>query len=114
MVVSFSDDIVDVFHELAPDVEVSPGLDRLTAWFLTGEPLEDHFRIIQVPPFSQGIEVISTESTARAHDEGLIVWAWPDDASTQENEEFYRHLVDMGVDGVIVGRPAAMAAAASG
>lgn len=105
IVVSFDDDVIDVFRTLAPDVEVSPGLDRLTEWFLSGEPLEDGFRIVQVPPVSSGIEVITATTVDRAHDEGLIVWAWADDASTQENAAFYQRMLDLGVDGFITGRP---------
>lgn len=113
VVVSFDDAVVDTFHQLAPDVEVSPGLDRLTTWFLEGTPLEDHFRIIQVPPFQSGIAVINVDSVTRAHDEGLTVWGWADDASTQENEAFYREMIDLGIDGFIAGRPGAMEAARS-
>ena len=113
VVVSFSDAVVDTFHELAPDVDVSPGTDRLTAWFLQGTPLEDHFRIIQIPPFQSGIALITPDSLARARDEGLTVWGWADDATTQENEAFYRDMVELGVDGFIAGRPAEMEAARS-
>jgi glycerophosphoryl diester phosphodiesterase len=37
-----------------------------------------------------------------------VVWVWPDDASTQENAEFYSKLIADGVDGIITGRPDAM------
>jgi glycerophosphoryl diester phosphodiesterase len=47
------------------------------------------------------------------HDEGREVWVWPDDASTQENAEFYGRLIDYGVDGIITGRPAALVEALS-
>ena len=111
VVVSFDDQIVDVFHELAPDVAVSPGLGRLTEWFLDGTALAPHFEVLQLPPFQSGIEVITAEVVQRIHDEGRVVWVWPDDPSTQENEAFYRTLLADGVDGVIAGRPAEMSAA---
>ncbi len=111
VVVSFSDAIVDVFHEAAPDVAVSPGTDRLTDWFLNGTELEPYFSVVQIPPFSSGIAVATPETIARAHDEGLTVWVWPDDAGTQENTDFYLELISYGVDGVIAGRPAEMTAA---
>ena len=50
----------------------------------------------------------------RIHDEGRIVWVWPDDASTQENADFYRLMLDDGADGIIAGRPAAMTEALDG
>ena len=111
VVVSFDDAIIDVFHAAAPDVAVSPGTDRLAAWLLTKTPLEDYFRLIQIPPFAQGLEVATAENIARAHDEGLDVWVWPDDAGTQENEDFYIELLLRGADGVLAGRPLAMEAA---
>ena len=33
VVVSFDDQVLDAFHEIAPDVALSPGLTRLTEWF---------------------------------------------------------------------------------
>jgi glycerophosphoryl diester phosphodiesterase len=114
VVVSFDDALVDAFHEIAPDVAVSPGLGRLTEWFLSGAELPPHFEVLQLPPFQGDIEVINADVVRRIHDEGRVVWVWPDSASTQENEEFYRTLLDDGVDGVIAGRPAAMTAALAG
>ncbi|MDW3212483.1 MAG: glycerophosphodiester phosphodiesterase family protein [Ilumatobacteraceae bacterium] len=111
VVVSFDDQVVDAFHAIAPDVSVSPGLGRLTEWFLSAAELEPHFEVLQLPPFQGEIEVITAEVVDRIHAEGRVVWVWPDDASSQENETFYRELLADGVDGVIAGRPAAMTAA---
>jgi glycerophosphoryl diester phosphodiesterase len=113
IVVSFDDDVIDAFHEIAPDVAVSPGLSRLTAWFLNGTEIEPYFEVFQVPPFQGDIQVVDAETVQRVHDEGREVWVWPDDASTQENAEFYGRLIDYGVDGIITGRPAAMVDALS-
>ena len=114
MVVSFDDAVVDVFRELAPDVAVSPGLDRLTAWFLDTAPLEPYFEVLQLPPFQGEIQVIDDAVVERIRDEGRIVWVWPDDASTQENAAFYEVLIGYGVDGIIAGRPAEVTAALDG
>ena len=108
IVVSFDDDLIDVFHQIAPDVAVSPGLTRLTEWFLNGAEIEPYFEVFQVPPFQGDIQVVDAATVQRVHDEGREVWVWPDDASTQENAEFYGRLIDYGVDGIITGRPAAM------
>jgi glycerophosphoryl diester phosphodiesterase len=113
IVVSFDDDVIDAFHEIAPDVAVSPGLTRLTEWFLNGTEIEPYFEVFQVPPFQGDIQVVDAETVQRVHDEGREVWVWPDDASTQENAEFYGRLIDYGVDGIITGRPAAMVEALS-
>jgi len=111
VVVSFDDAVVDVFHALAPEVEVSPGLGRLTAWFIGETDLEPHFRVLQLPPFQGEIEVVTPDVVQRIHDEGRVIWVWANDAAAQENEPFYRGLVVAGVDGVIAGRPEAMTAA---
>ena len=108
VVVSFDDQLLDAFHELAPDVALSPGLTRLTDWFLNGAEIEPYFTVFQAPPFQGDIEVINADTVQRIHDEGRVVWVWPDDASTQENADFYSQLLDYGVDGIITGRPAEM------
>ena len=108
VVVSFDDQLLDAFHELAPDVALSPGLTRLTEWFLNGVEIEPYFTIFQVPPFQGDIEVVNAETVQRVHDEGRVVWVWPDDAATQENVDFYATLIAYGVDGIITGRPAEM------
>lgn len=110
IVVSFDDQLVAAFQQLAPDVAVSPGLGTLTDWFLNGTPLDPSFQILQLPIAQADIEVITAETVQRIHDEGRIVWAWADDARSQENEATYRTLLDAGVDGIITGRPAAMTA----
>ena len=111
VVVSFDDGLLDAFHELAPDVALSPGLTRLTEWFLNGAELEPRFTVLQVPPFQGDIEIVNAETVQRVHDEGRVVWVWPDDASTQENANFYAVLIGYGVDGIITGRPGEMVAA---
>jgi glycerophosphoryl diester phosphodiesterase len=113
IVVSFDDDVIDVFHEISPDVAVSPGLTRLTEWFLNDAEIEPYFEVFQVPPFQGDIQVVDAETVQRVHDEGRELWVWPDDASRQENAEFYCLLIDYGVDGIITGRPAAMVEALS-
>lgn len=113
VVVSFDDQLLDAFHAAAPEVALSPGLTRLTEWFLNGTEIEEHFTIFQVPPFQGDVEVVNTDTVQRVHDEGRAVWVWPNDASSQENSEFYRAMIDLGVDGIIAGRPEEMTAALS-
>ncbi|NNE12355.1 MAG: glycerophosphodiester phosphodiesterase [Ilumatobacter sp.] len=108
VVVSFDDQIVDAFHTRAPDVAVSPGLSRLTAWFLDGAELEPHFRVLQLPPFQGDLRIVDRALVERIHAEGRVVWVWMDAAATQENVDVYAELIGMGVDGIIAGRPAAL------
>lgn len=111
VVVSFDSSIVDHFHELAPDVATSPGVDEMTAWLLGGEPLADHHVAVQVPPNFDGVEVLTADNIAKAHADGLAVWVWMDSPADQDNEAFYRSLIDLDVDGIIAGRTATAVAA---
>jgi glycerophosphoryl diester phosphodiesterase len=111
VVAAFDSAVIQHFHALAPDVAASPGVNEMAAWLLAGGELAEHYRIIQVPPFYEEIEVLSAANLAIAEEAGVAVWVWPNDAATQENEAYYRELVAMGVHGIIAGRPAAATAA---
>jgi glycerophosphoryl diester phosphodiesterase len=106
VVVSFNDDVIAAFHEFAPAVPTSPGLDALPAWFLEGVPLLESHRVLQVPPFFEGLEVLAIPGfTEKAREEGLGIWVWPDDATAQENPDFYESLLEFDIDGLIAGHP---------
>jgi glycerophosphoryl diester phosphodiesterase len=111
VVAAFDSAVIQHFHAVAPDVAVSPGVNEMAAWLLAGGELAEHYRIIQVPPFYEEIEVLSEANLAIAEAAGVAVWVWPNDAATQENEAYYRELVAMGVHGIIAGRPGAATAA---
>jgi glycerophosphoryl diester phosphodiesterase len=106
IVVSFDAATIAAFRELAPDVATSPALDTLVAWYV-GEPVEfvPTDVVFQVPPFYEGVEVLTPDVVARARADGFDVWVWMDDTSTQETADFYRDLLARGVDGLIVSRP---------
>lgn len=106
VVASFDSTVIQYFHSLAPDVAVSPGVNEMAAWLLAGAELAPEYRIIQVPPFYDGLEVLTPENLAVAEAAGVTVWVWPNDAATQENEAFYAELIAAGIDGIIAGRPA--------
>ncbi len=118
VVVSFDSAVLAYFHEIAPTIEVSPGLDELTAWFLAGTPLAPHYRIIQIPPFFEQagtrIPVITVDLITRTGREGLTVWAWMDDPDAQDNAAYYAELLDVGVHSILAGRPADLTAALAG
>lgn len=103
VVVSFDQAVVDVFREIAPEVAVSPGIDGTTAWYL-GQQSLDGYAVLQVPPTYEGVEVVTADTVARAHAEGLDVWVWMNDAS-QETPEFYAKMFGLGVDGIIGDHP---------
>jgi glycerophosphoryl diester phosphodiesterase len=104
LVVSFDDALVSYFKSLAPNVDTSPGLGEATDWFFNRRPLPHH-KSLQVPPTFSGIEVVTPTMVADAHRFGLAVQVWLN-GNEEENEPFYEALLDMGVDGIIVGKPA--------
>lgn len=105
VVVSFDQATVDHFAEQAPDVEVSPGTDDLLAWY-TGDGDLDGYRILQLPTTYGDIEVFSPENIAlfEEADPPLSAWVFMG-GHDEENEETYRHYLDLGVDGIITARP---------
>jgi len=111
IVVSFDSATVAAFHEAAPEVATSPGLDEMAAWLLAGTPLADYHDAVQIPPEYDGVVILKPETLQLAADSGVAVWVWPNDAGTQENQVFYESLVDMGVTGILAGRPAQATAA---
>jgi hypothetical protein len=103
--VSFSDEAMAAFRTFAPGVATSPGTDTLTAWYAGAEhEFAPQDVVFQAPPFFDGLEVLTAETIDRARADGFGIWAWMDDASTQETTEFYRDLIARGIDGIIASR----------
>ena len=105
VVVSFRDEALVGFRELAPDVVTSPGQDSLPAWAFASVPLHPNDLILQVPPTFSGLDVLTPDLLGKAADEGLAVWVWPNE-DWQEDPDYYAELIDLPVQGVIAGRPA--------
>jgi glycerophosphoryl diester phosphodiesterase len=104
VVTSFDDTVVDAFHELAPDIEVTPGLNVSSAFILGGTPLPEGMRILQLPPVYSGIDVLSPEHIAASHAAGYVIWVWPNDRY-YENLQGYASLLDGGMDGLNINFP---------
>ena len=105
VVVSFRDEALVGFRELAPEVITSPGQDSLPAWAFASVPLHPNDLILQVPPTFSGLDVLTPDLLGKAADEGLAVWVWPNE-DWQEDPDYYAELIDLPVQGVIAGRPA--------
>lgn len=105
LVVSFDDEVLAYFKTLAPNVATSPGLGTMTAWFATRGPLPEH-RVLQVPPTFSGIEVVTRQFVDDAHANGLAVWVWFN-GNDDDSEAVWQHLIDIGVDALLTGKPAA-------
>lgn len=117
VVTSFDDEIVAYFHTLLPDVEVSPGLNVITAWVLSRTPLPDGMRILQLPPVYGEVTVITPELVADSTAAGYPIWVWPNDR-TLENLQSYEQFLAQGILGLNINFPAegvrALAAAGTG
>ncbi|MFT3853062.1 MAG: glycerophosphodiester phosphodiesterase family protein [Ilumatobacteraceae bacterium] len=111
VVASFDDATVTYFHSLEPTVEMSPGFGASAAFVLDGTPLPDGMRILQLPPSTSGVEVLTPETIAKAHAAGYVIWVWPNDR-TLENRAAYDQFLRDGIDGLNINFPAQGVAAA--
>jgi poly(3-hydroxybutyrate) depolymerase/glycerophosphoryl diester phosphodiesterase len=105
VVASFDDEVVSYFHSVAPDVEVSPGLNVLTAYVLQRTPIPDGMRILQLPPEYSGLQVITGQLVADTKASGYPIWVWPNDRSL-ENLDAYRDFLSQGIEGLNINFPA--------
>jgi len=105
VVASFNDEIVSYFHSIAPDIEVSPGLNVLTGYVLNGTPIPDGMRILQLPPEFNGLQVITPKLIATTKAAGYPIWIWPNNRDL-ENLASYRTMLDEGIDGLNINFPA--------
>jgi glycerophosphoryl diester phosphodiesterase len=108
IVVSFNQAAVDRFHELAPDIDIAPGLNGLVGYFLNGEPMPsaDAVVAIQVPTRFGDLEVLTPERVQQAHRAGWAVHIWL--SGNEENKRVYNDILDHCVDGIMPARPAAL------
>lgn len=104
VVTAFDDKLAEAFHQLQPTVSITPGLDAMTKYVLTDVKLPADRRIVQIPPEYTGITVLTPDLVKRAHADGLVLWIWPNERKW-ENEDGYRQLLDMGVDGINAADP---------
>lgn len=105
VVTSFDDTVAEAFAREEPDAAITPGLTATTAYVLNHTLPPAGRRILQVPPSYEGLDVVTPELVARAHNDGLVLWVWPDSAEW-ETADGYRKLFDLGVDGVNAADPA--------
>ena len=110
VVTSFDDKLIDAFHQVAPTVELSPGLAAMTGWVLQGQALPAGMRILQLPPEFNGVKVLTDDVYARAKAANYPIWVWPNDRAL-ENEAAYRAFLAQGVMGLNAAMPADAVAA---
>ena len=102
IVTSFDDTVVEYFHDIAPTVAMTPGLDMSTAFALGGVVPPEWARIMQVPPVYEGIEVFTPAYVEAAKAAGLVTWVWPNGG---ESYELYAELLALGADGLNAAKP---------
>src|SRR5215210_8563139 len=110
IVVSFQQEAVDRFHELAPKVDLAPGITGAANWVLSGGSPGPGVVAFQVPiTFTTGgtkLDVTTADNVARAHREG---YAWQNWFSNDDRDAAgtWRKLIDMCVDGTMTSHPRA-------
>ena len=110
IVVSFQQAAVDRFHELAPRVDLAPGITGAASWLLSGGSPGPGVVAFQVPiTFIFGgtkLDVTTADNVARAHREG---YAWQNWFSNEDRDAAgtWRKLIDMCVDGTMTSHPRA-------
>lgn len=105
VVVSFNQDAVDRFHAALPDVDIAPGISG-TADFVLQNKLPAASEAFQVPPDFQGVTIMTPDFVKRAHASGNAVHVWF--SGQEESPRVYRAMLDMGVDGLMPAKPAAL------
>jgi glycerophosphoryl diester phosphodiesterase len=109
IVVSFKQQAVDRFHQLAPAIGVAPGVDGAAAFLLGGGSPGDGVVAFQLPiTFKLGdqtLSVTNAENVAKAHGAGYAWHTWLSDDG--ESPATWRQLIDWCVDGVMTARPVA-------
>jgi glycerophosphoryl diester phosphodiesterase len=111
IVVSFRQQAVDRFHELAPKIDLAPGIDGAANWILGGGSPGPGVVAFQVPiTFKFGealLQVTTAENVARAHAEGYAWQNWFSDED-RDTPATWPSLVSMCVDGIMSARPRAL------
>jgi glycerophosphoryl diester phosphodiesterase len=111
IVASFRQAALVRFHELAPRIDLSPGIDGVASWLLAGGSPGAGVVAFQVPITTRLggalFEVTTKANVARAHSEGFAWQNWFSD-DDRDAPGTWRSLVDMCVDGIMTSRPAAL------
>jgi glycerophosphoryl diester phosphodiesterase len=106
IVVSFKQKAVDRFHELAPKISVSPGVEGLAGWAFSGTSPGEGVQTFDPPMTYQfGDTLIDTTTyIKRAHDEGYAWHSWFSGADV-DGPEGWTKLVSLCADGIMTATP---------
>ncbi|HEV2814082.1 MAG TPA: glycerophosphodiester phosphodiesterase family protein [Solirubrobacteraceae bacterium] len=111
IVVSFNQNVVDRFHQLAPDVPLAPGVGGGARFLLQNESPGEGVVAFQIPiTFDLGgqkLVVATPENVKRAHEAGYAVHVWL--SNDTEDVPTYRRLLNMCVDAIMAAKPSLLA-----
>ncbi|HEY5891003.1 MAG TPA: glycerophosphodiester phosphodiesterase [Acidimicrobiia bacterium] len=101
---SFDDDRIDRFRELVGEsIATSTGVAAVRFWLLasrSGRGFSGSASALQVPLQMRGLRIVDQKLVDAAHERGVQVHAW-----TVNDPAMIRHLVSLGVDGIVTDRP---------
>ena len=100
MVASFNDASLTRFHELAPEIDLAPGIAGVAGYKVGSVPPPEGTKAFQVPIDFEGIPVTDQAFVDRAHADGYGVHVW-----TINDEDEMNMLFDWGVDGIMTAEP---------
>jgi glycerophosphoryl diester phosphodiesterase len=106
IVVSFQQEAVDRFHQLAPKIDLAPGIAGAALWIFGGSSPGPGVVAFQVPITFGPTAITTADRVARAHADGFAWQNWfsGDDPDAPAS---WRSLIDMCVDGTMTAHPRA-------
>lgn len=106
IVVSFKQKAVDRFHELAPKISVSPGVEGLARWAFNNQSPGEGVETFDPPMTYQFGEtkIDTTTYIQRAHDEGYAWHSWFSDDDV-DGPSGWTKLVNLCADGIMTATP---------
>jgi glycerophosphoryl diester phosphodiesterase len=100
IVASFHDEALARFHELAPQIDLAPGIAGVAGYKATGAPPPYGMAVFQVPIEFSGVPVTDQAFVQQAHADGYGVHVW-----TVNDPDEMNMLLDWGVDGIMTAEP---------
>jgi glycerophosphoryl diester phosphodiesterase len=109
IVVSFKQEAVNRFHELAPKIALAPGIGGTADWLLGGKSPGPNVVAFQLPiTYEFGgslLNITTADNVAHAHRDGYAWHTWL--SNDGESPKTWKQLIDWCVDGVMTARPVA-------
>jgi glycerophosphoryl diester phosphodiesterase len=109
IVVSFKQEAVNRFHQLAPAVPLAPGIGGTADWLLGGKSPGEGVVAFQLPITyefgGQLLNITTPDNVAHAHRDGYAWHTWL--SNDGESVATWTKLIDWCVDGVMTAKPVA-------